>query len=566
MKRVPQRWQLLAEIALVFAVFFVQGAWPAPDVNEPNYLGKAIHFWNQDWAPHDFFLGTTDTHWVFYFTFGWLSRWLGPTALAWTGRVLTWGLLAWAWRRLSFAVAPRAWLSPVTAAWMAAMIQHGNLAGEWVIGGVEAKGFAFLWMFLGLEAMVLGRWNRAWLLFGAASAFHVLVGGWAAVAAGMTWLLLTMEGEPEPFVREPEALASGCESRPACTPAAAAPPLRSMWPGLLGGLALSLPGLIPPLLLNLGIDANKVRAANEIYVYDRLSHHLNPWKFPLQQLVPFLTLCLLWLVLGCVATGRPPARRLRGFVVASLAVVLVGMALSLVGFWDRATAAGLLRFYWFRLADVAVPIGLALLGASWIVARRQVRPVLGRCLLAGAVVLAGLHVVDCAVLRLFSLPPHAERFWDLDAWASAGRWIAHPGKTPLPVRQPRADRLPDYAAWREACDWASEHLPADATFLTPRMSQTFKWYAHRGEAGTWKELPQDAQGIVEWWDRMKEFYDTGSAIPAERWCESLDQMGPKRLRDVAATEHIDYVLTTVSQPLLPLPVVYKNQTYVIYQM
>ena len=26
---------------LVFAVFFVQGAWPAPDVNEPNYLGKA---------------------------------------------------------------------------------------------------------------------------------------------------------------------------------------------------------------------------------------------------------------------------------------------------------------------------------------------------------------------------------------------------------------------------------------------------------------------------------------------------------------------------------------------
>ena len=47
-----------------------------PDVNEPNYLGKAIHFWNPAWAPNDFFLDTADTHWVFYFTFGWLSRWL----------------------------------------------------------------------------------------------------------------------------------------------------------------------------------------------------------------------------------------------------------------------------------------------------------------------------------------------------------------------------------------------------------------------------------------------------------------------------------------------------------
>ena len=48
------RWQTLAEIALVFAVFFVQGAWPAPDVNEPNYLGKAIHFWNPAWAGRRF--------------------------------------------------------------------------------------------------------------------------------------------------------------------------------------------------------------------------------------------------------------------------------------------------------------------------------------------------------------------------------------------------------------------------------------------------------------------------------------------------------------------------------
>ena len=54
--------------------------------------------------------------------------------------------------------------------------------------------------------------------------------------------------------------------------------------------------------------------------------------------------------------------------MAGLAIALAGMALSLLDFWDRPTAAGLLRFYWFRLADVALPIGLALLAARWIIA------------------------------------------------------------------------------------------------------------------------------------------------------------------------------------------------------
>ena len=81
----------LVEIALIFAVFCVQGAWPVPDVNEPYYLGKAIHYWNPDWVQGDFFLESADAHQVFYFTFGWLSLWLSPPVLAWTGRMLTWG-------------------------------------------------------------------------------------------------------------------------------------------------------------------------------------------------------------------------------------------------------------------------------------------------------------------------------------------------------------------------------------------------------------------------------------------------------------------------------------------
>jgi len=166
MDRMP-RLQAVLEVLLVFLVFTIQGAWPVPDVNEPNYLGKAIHFWNPDWGRGDFFLGTGDTHAVFYFTFGWLSLWLSPVALAWTGRLLTWALLAWSWRRLSFAVVPVRWMAVLTAAIFMMLLQHFHLAGEWVVGGVEAKGFAYVLVFLGLEALVRGRWNAMWLLMGA---------------------------------------------------------------------------------------------------------------------------------------------------------------------------------------------------------------------------------------------------------------------------------------------------------------------------------------------------------------------------------------------------------------
>ena len=46
------------------------------------------------------------------------------------------------------------------------LIERFHMAGEWVIGGVEAKGFAYVLVFLGLEAVVRNRWNRAWLLLG----------------------------------------------------------------------------------------------------------------------------------------------------------------------------------------------------------------------------------------------------------------------------------------------------------------------------------------------------------------------------------------------------------------
>ena len=77
---------------------------------------------------------------MFYFSVGWLALLLKPTAFAWTVRLLTWALLAWSWQRLSRAVVPRAWASVLTATLFVFLLQHYNMAGEWVVGGAEGQG------------------------------------------------------------------------------------------------------------------------------------------------------------------------------------------------------------------------------------------------------------------------------------------------------------------------------------------------------------------------------------------------------------------------------------------
>ena len=47
-----------------------------PDVNESHYLPKAKHFWDPTWCAGDLFLGSSFSHWLFYVTTGWLTRFL----------------------------------------------------------------------------------------------------------------------------------------------------------------------------------------------------------------------------------------------------------------------------------------------------------------------------------------------------------------------------------------------------------------------------------------------------------------------------------------------------------
>ena len=179
----------VGEVAVIMAIFAAAGAWPAPDVNEAVYLTKARHAGDPAWGAGDFFLETPDAHGAFYLLLGPLAAALPLDQAAWVGRMLGWLALAAGFRHAVAPLLATPWARLVAAALFSLALRHTTMAGEWVIGGCEAKVFSWALVLTALGEWCAGRVATSWLTFGAATALHPIVGGWSMIAMvlAMAW-------------------------------------------------------------------------------------------------------------------------------------------------------------------------------------------------------------------------------------------------------------------------------------------------------------------------------------------------------------------------------------------
>jgi hypothetical protein len=304
------------EIVWLVLMFFLFAGSPPPDAGESHYLVKARHYWDPTWCAGDLFLESRDAHFTYYWTFGWLTRYLPLGACAWIGRLVTWSFLAWSWRRLSWAVVPRPLWSLLAAGLLVLFSRNFNWSRELAIGGFEAKTVAYGFVFLVLEAMARGRWRAALVLAGVAGACHVLVGGWTAIAVGLAWLLSGTAGQ---------------ERRPPGGPRPSSrPTLASLLPAAAVGLVLALPGLVPTIWLMGGVEPQVSSEAARIYVFDRLPHHLVFHSFGTWYYVRHLILIGIWGGLAWLQWHDERLRRVQLVVLGALAIAAAGILLDLV--------------------------------------------------------------------------------------------------------------------------------------------------------------------------------------------------------------------------------------------
>lgn len=560
-------WRSSVPWWLLLALFWVYGGDAPPMVNEAHYLAKAKHFWDPDWCGQDLFLASGKAHTTFYALFGWPTRWFTLETTAWVGRFVGWGTIAFGLLRLTARMVPGPYVSLVVATVWLAGIEYANLAGEWVIGGIEAKVPAYAFVLLGLAALAERRWDRVWIHFGLASAFHVLVGGWSVAAAAVVWLATeSRRPDRQAFFRR----------------------------GLFLGGGLALFGLVPAILLTGGATAEQSAAAARTYVYFRLPHHLLPTAFPghwygRHGALLAVTVLMTWLLwrrggvrdagqVGSVetadsvdsvdsvaagdaaetaATAETTAEpspladawwRIGWFVAATVGFAVIGWWIGQLEGRHPDLTAKLLRYYWFRLTDVTVPLLLGLVTAAALrrlPSHRRLAGLAMACLLL-AVAGVGWSVWDRSRV---GVPP------------SAGHRLLGWHRQASPEAQQATFR-----DWLAVCRWIRVATPEDEVFLTPRHQQSFKWYAGRAEVVNWKDVPQDAANLEEWRRRLRDVFPprlgtVRVSIQYRTLRELADRYGARYLvvdRRVVGRE-------------LPLVRVYprspeRNRTYAVYEL
>lgn len=503
------------EILLIFTLYFAYAGWPPPAINEAHYLVKARHFWDPNWCPGDLFAESADTHYLFYLTLGPLTGWLPLPWAAWVCRAVIWLLLAIGWRRLSFTLVPRPLVSLLTAGLYLCLLDHTQMAGEWVVGGAEAKCLAYAAVWWGLAELARNRWRAALLWLGFAAGWHVLVGGWALVALGVAWL---WDGE-----------------RPA---------IRSLICALGGALLLSLPGWWPALAMDRGSPPEVLAEAHRIHVFERLSHHLVFYRFPRGFMLRHGLAIGVWWLLHRAADQTPAGRRVGRVVGGAIAICLVGVLIDQSNLYAPQRAAAWLRFYWFRLSDALVPLGIALgLGELWQRLRVRQSPLADWGLL-GLILGVSAWLGGHYLRAMHDLRPQADR----------------PSRVVGPDSAP-PDEMTRHRDWLAVCAWMARHTKASDWTIAPRDRQTFKWYTGHAEFVCRKDVPQDAASTVEWKRRIEMLYGD----PYRIW--------PDRIRRIAAEYPVRYVIVDRQSPLMPLPypIVYPspfdtNRHFVVYRI
>lgn len=514
--RQPSRWLPIALVFVSFAVFSAVRT-PIPAVNEPHYLVKARNFWQPEWCAGDQFLESANPHAAFYATFGWLASTLTFELAACAGRACALLLLAIGWDRLLSRMLEGRW-TPLAAAWVFLLLQAcGNFAGEWLVGGVESKVVSYALVLWGCGELLAGRRLLAGGLLGGAVSFHPVVGAWCLICLGAAWLL-ELRG----------AAFSQFRSDIPVPPMNAPVRIKSDWPAIVTFVICSLPGLIPAVRMLYQPDASLALRADIIQVAIRLDHHLDPYMFPRKAYAYYALLIAAWLFLRRLLPPTARLQRLDVFVGMSIAVAVAG---GLAAAGPRpitqlpwlAWRLKLLKLYPFRIADLAIPFALA------------------------------ATLAQVASLRLSSASVHRRTVFACGFAAVFTLALLLPGVDRNPSRM-LANRRAD---WIAALRWIDASAPTRSLLWAADEDWAVKWFAQRPEFVNFKDCPQDAAGLVDWYERRVLLAEWKLAAGKDR------VFTPDELTALHASTGITHIIASRLGPV-ESPPAFENGSFRVY--
>jgi hypothetical protein len=516
---------LAAVLALVSIAYFH----PTISENERVYLTPGRQLLDPQFLANDWTVGSQSGA-----NFGLLFS--GLAAVLWAvtkdaltvtliSRWLVWIIAASTLLYLSRVLKIRRWVFVLgVAVWLYS--SQNLMAGEWLFGPAEQKVVAYAFLFLALAAAWYDKLLLAGLSLGAAVAFHVLVGGWGAVA--LAGALLVQRGW-------------------SC--------VKPLWKLALGSAVSSAPMIAYILSFMLSPGARTARTENlpnadALLVQFRIPHHADPAYFLSPRAVAIGVLFLgasLWAITRLFPKER--ARLLAGFLGFVVAIFLAGLLSRGVGwFWP-------LKFYPFRVGDVLIPLffwilvpEILLRSSTWAACFRGAR-VRGMATLAALVLLSG--AMGWKVLGATG-----------DAYAHANylrsTWQEH--------------RRAQTSPFSEMARWIRDNLPQDAVVAVFPCESSFWLEAERAMVVTFKWTPHDAR-FSEWYRRMvdlnggKPFEDRGLEVcSGQSFKENFESLSADSLRHIEQSYGANFYLTDRERPEVDEAEVHAQSALFLYRL
>ena len=445
-----------------------------------------------------------------------LWRFVDAFAIVNLGRFLFWIAMAWTIARLARVLRLPAWSLVVGfTIWLLWRQSLGTCGSPFQ--GFQPKSFAYPFVILALTSGIRGNAGRAGLAAGLATAFHLVVGGWACLA-----LFLSMLVNRTLFS------------------------IRQLGLFLLAAAPSVLPLLIAvSRFRNQQVPAAEQSRMNEIYALFAMPHCCDPDFFMAPHHIPLALLrTAVVFTLALIVVFAWPERRPAKVLGVYLASLIAFFAAGLVA--RRLGGFGVLTLFPFQLGNAFPALFLFLFVAGW----------------------AGIRGLTSRARWLLAVPVLAGTLWLMvDGDVPHELYYRPQGLIDevkvLTVVDPLMTELdPLY-------EWIRIHTPRNSVFITPLIYE-FWPYAERAQVASMRQPPLD-HTIIEWQERLealngfRPFKERGFEIEAELAAHegALSVAELVRIRDRYGATHY---LLRAERPDLATHILHSDQGYFIYDL
>lgn len=410
--------------------------------NEMDVLPYARAFYNPNWLQTDWYLHLHIPYrFLFSYPVGWGVETFGWVPTMVVGRLISYLTIAIAFWKVRKCLFPKHPFSTylVLILLYILLFRFGMGPGEWIVGGLDTKVFAYAFVILSFTQLLNNRLTASLAFGGLALSFHLLVGGYHLICllplvlikmSSGTWTIQTLIKSAFFFA-------------------------------VAGGVGLY--AVADQLLFGPEYDSIPAWA---FYVERRVDHHVLPSQFPLLWWI----LMLFFTVLNITLDLRAKSDLIKNIAVYNVGTVALAAVGLIIWVWGETH---LLRFYFFRFSDGLLPFFSIMAAALFLFEKKTITLPLK----------VGLKNLWGPILIAILIVPAAYQFIEQSRWnADEFLWAK--------------------SADREMAEWIKQNTPTDRVFLTHTSQKYWYMHFERPVFATYKNAPQSAPDIDEWVNRL----------------------------------------------------------------